>query len=1240
MSEIDVSRYSTEQVDTFLLTYEGLVQELPELDAAWDEMDAMEVERTGTGLGRSVVPKRGETVSKRHLTRILAVLLLALAACTPPTPVPTPTVTLLPATPLVISEVQAGGSGDNNLEFIELYNATAAPLDLEGYRLVYRLAASTEDALIYAWAESTVVPAHGHYLLVRTGQEVGATPDAGFDQPLNTKGGGLALLDAAGNVADSVGWGNAPQVFVEGSPAPVPENDTSIERLPGGEEGNFTDSDDNGADFAANPAPYPQNTGSLPTPVEAERFFITLAAPSSVEPGMPFDYRLEVANHTGVTAHDVVVAFTVPLSLTVASASDGGRVSGLPSAAGGVVEWTLAEMADGETVSRRITVEAPYTYVTLVAREYSVRAGDWAEEAFGAPVRTRVEGGVIPVGTARTLMGESVTIEGIATMYTGGYYAGTNNAKFYVQDGSGGIQVQCFGENGTPPEVALGERVRVSGEVGVYRNSMQIVPLSNPGDVVILGQEEAPAPQEATVAQAAGDPAVLGRLIAATGQATRVEEFTYSYEIDLADDQGNAVLVYVDKLTGMELEIEQVEVGHPYTIVGISEMYDEKFELKPRIPADIVAVFPPVLVIVADAPHNVLPGETLVYTFTVFNHTGAPFTDVTITSTLPAGNAALVAVEDGGEQTDSTLRWTIPALPAHESRSVHFALTATGDEGTISIERYAAWADEWPTPETNLPLLTFIGDSVPIYAVQGPGFASPYRLDFVDTEGVVTGVFPDLGGFWMQDAEPDGDPATSEGLFVFTGAFPVEVQVGEWVEVYGRVRERSEQTELHITAPDGVTVTATGLEMPEPVELDPPVEAEAARAYYEPLEGMLVSVTEPAVAVAPTSKYGEYVLVRPEHGLRRVLHGQETGLLIMVDDGAAVQHDDRTTLPYVIRSGDGVGHLVGPLAFTFGNYKIEPLGPPATIPVVEGPLPQLQEPGPDQFSVATFNVENFFDHRAPHLPSDPPRPTRSEYERKRDQIVRTIVALGAPTIVGLQEVENVGVLEDVAVQPALAGYGYQAALIEGPSSRDIDVGFLVRGDRATLEGIGQYQTPESLFDRPPLMITVTLHTALRQAQGIASAGDVTVYAIVNHFISKAGGEALTEPRRVREAEWNGHLVDGILAADPDGYVVVLGDLNDYYDSAPLRALTQGDTPGGRLVNVADALPPEERYSYIFEGVSQLLDHVLVTPALAARQARVDVLHINADYPPPDPADPSPRHSSDHDPLVAVFEVGG
>ncbi|MCP4542604.1 MAG: hypothetical protein GY832_36240 [Chloroflexi bacterium] len=1180
-------------------------------------------------------------MTKRYLLCTLLVLLLLLTACAPdatPTPGETPTVapastaTPTPAetpvliTPLVISEVQTGATGNNNLEFVELYNATTTPLDLVGFRLVYRLANSQDDIPVYAWTESTLVPSHGHYLLVRIGQEdaVGVIADSAFDQPLNTNGGGLALLDPQGEMMDSVGWGNAPEPFIEGAAAPVPENDTTIERLPGGDDGNAADTGNNGADFAVNAEPNPQNTGSLPTPVEAERFFITLAAPSSVEPRTQFDYALEVVNNTGIATHDVTIAFNVPLSLTTVTASDGGTIGE------NVVQWTLTEMADGESASFNVTTETPPTYVTLMARDYSVQAGNWPQPAMGAPVRTRVEGGIISIGAARspTLLGERVTVEGVATMYTGGYYAGTDNAKFYIQDESGGMQIQCFDDSGMPPVVALGERVRVTGEVDIYRNSMQIVPFSNLDDVVILGSEDAVPPQPVTVAQSTSDPAVSGKLIAATGQAIRVQEFTYSYEIDLADDQGNITLVYVDKLTEMELEIEQMEVGHTYTIAGVSEMYNDLFQLKPRIPADIAEVFPPVLAVKARAPHNVSITETLAYTFTVFNHTDAPFTDVTITSTLPAENAVLTAIGDEGVQEGNTLRWTIPTLPAHESQSVHFYAAVTGREGTIAVEQYAAWANEWPLHETGLPLLTFIGQGVPIYAIQGPGFASPYKLSFVDTEGIVTAIFPELEGFWIQGPASDGDPTTSEGLFVFTGASSVDVEVGDLVEVHGRVRERSNQTELHITAPDDVLVTDDDQPLPEPVELDPPLEIAAMPAYYEPLEGMMVSVIPHAVAVAPTSKYGEYVLTRAEHSIDRILRGQETGAFIMVDDGSAARHDDRTTLPYVVRSGDRVGNLLGPLAFTFDHYKIEPVELPELVPVPDDVLPQFSQPDPDQFSVATFNVENYFDNQEPHLPSDPPRPSLGEYERKRDQIVDTIVALGAPTVVGFQEVENIGVLEDVAAQDALFEYDYQAALIEGPSSRDIDVGFLVRGDRATLEGVGQYQAPEGLFSRPPLMITMTVHTA--------SAGDVTVYAIVNHFISKSGGEALTEPRRVMEAEWNARLVDDILILNPDAYVLVMGDLNDYYDSAPLRALTEGSIPGGRLVNAAAALPPTERYSYIYQGVSQLLDHILVTPALAARQVHVGVLHVNADYPPSDPEDVSLRHSSDHDPLVVTF----
>jgi predicted extracellular nuclease len=1127
-------------------------------------------------------------------------------------------------TPLVISEVLAGVTGDNNYEFIELYNTTSEPIDLQGFSLVYYLSSESEGFLVQSWSESWLIPPQGHFLLVRAGADVGVAPDIDFEQPLNTTSGGLALLDEDGMVVDRLGWGEVSEL-AEGRSASSLENDVSLQRKPGGDEGNGIDTDNNRSDFELSDTPTPQNIGSSPTPFEAERLVLSANGPTAAEPVSLFDYVLVLDNETGTNVHNVELSFTVPPSLTVTTASDDGQVDGQ------AILWSLDTLAAGETVERSVTVETPVTYVSLVAHQWIAQAADWPRPAIAAPVRTRVEGGVIPIGTARTLLGTNVTVAGIATMYTGGYYAGTNNAKFYIQDTTGGIQIQCFDEDGTPPTIAIGDRVQVTGEVGIYRNSMQIVPNDNVADVVVLEQVEPLAAQEITVQQALDDPAFVGQYVSATGQAIRIEEFTYSYEIDLADDTGNVLLVYVDKLALLDLAVEGMDVGHQYTVAGVAEMYDDLLQLKPRTADDLLEVFPPVLAVSGDTLVNVPPGAALPYTLTVYNHTDAPFTNVVVTSSLPADNAILASVSDRGLVEENLLFWNIPSLAARQSVNVRFAVTVTGETGAVEVSSYGAVADEWPTPATDLPLLTFIGDIAPIYAIQGPGAASPYKLEYVETEGTVTSIFPELGGFWLQSTEPDDDPTTSEGLFVYAGEHAVELEPTDIVRVYGRVRERGSQTELHITSPDDVESLDIQQSLPDPISIDPPADAPEALAYYEPLEGMLVELAEPAVAVGPVNRYGEYALVLAEYGIERVLHGDETGQLIRVDDGSQVAHGDGSTLPYLVTTGDQIEDLSGPLAFTFGNFKIEPLDPPTITSAPSGPSPQIPEPGGNEFSFATFNMENLFDANEPHPVSDPPRPSRGAYEWRLDQIAQAILSMGTPTFIGAQEVENIDVLEDLAAHSDLEGYGYQAILIEGGSSRGIDVGFLVRSDRVTVTGIGQHQAPGDLFSRPPLMITATVSTE--------SAGEITLYAIVNHLISKSGGEALTEPRRVLEVEWNVTLVDRILANDPEAFVVVLGDLNDYYDSVPLAAITAGETPGSQLVNTMQGADREQRYSFIYQGVSQLLDHILVTPSLAEHLVQAEALHINADYPLPIPETAGRYRCSDHDPVVALFSFG-
>jgi hypothetical protein len=171
-------------------------------------------------------------------------------------------------------------------------------------------------------------------------------------------------------------------------------------------------------------------------------------------------------------------------------------------------------------------------------------------------------------------------------------------------------------------------------------------------------------------------------------------------------------------------------------------------------------------------------------------------------------------------------------------------------------------------------------------------------------------------------------------------------------------------------------------------------------------------------------------------------------------------------------------------------------------------------------------------------------------------------------------------------------------------------------------GAAAYPAPEGLTSRPPLMITVTLKTE----------DAPTLSLLNNHFTSMSGGEEATEPRRDAQARWNLTLVERILAREPEALVAVMGDLNSFYDAKPIGSLRQGG-----LRHVFEALDDDRiLYTYIYLGESETLDHILVTPALYEKLRRVEVLHVNADYPLPLPGDLSPRHVSDHDPLVAVF----
>ena len=1177
-------------------------------------------------------------MSQYRYILLVSIFVLFIGACAQPAP-PSPTPMISTAPGIVLSEVMAGADGNNNLEFIELYNASGEIIDLKGWTLWYRLATSQEDLLVYRWKSPSLIPPNGHIVLARSGEDIGESVNGTFEQSLNTSGGGLVLRNQDKDIIDSLGWGKAPVEFLEGEPAVALENGNSLERAPGGEAGNGIDTDSNNDDFFLNPSPAPQNTGSPVTPKTERGLILSLNAPEVVQPGNQFDYLLTVTNDSDKTLHDIQVDFPIPAGVKLISPQDGITITK------DVTIWNLDSLDPASSQSITLLVDVPWTYFTALATNYYARADNWSGFAFGEPVYTQVEGGVIPIGTARELMNAELTVEGIATMYTGGYYAGGGNTKFYIEDDSGGLQVQVFDGEGII-NITPGAVVRVKGTIGAYRGAMQIVPGILPDDVETItpaNQSSPWSPTQVSIQQAAHDMETLpGRLVQVEGTLTRLEEFTYSYEIDLADENGQILTLYVDKLT--EINVESLEEGGSYRATGILEVRDGGQMLYPRLQSDLTQVFPPVLILKGAAPSTVPPGDVFTTTITLHNYTPYTVTDIYITAPLPKENATLETVLDGGELSGDMVTWNIPELAGDgKGVSVRYQLRSNaelGDYSQIKTDSYTATAAEWTEPASGPALRTFIGDSVPIWAIQGKTFRSPHVLNHLTTQGVITGVFFDahaptsletgLGGFWIEEIKPDDNPLTSQGLFIkFDDTFgdqPFELTLspGDLVQISGQVRELSQQTTLLISEAEDINVLSKGNEIPIAKEIDPPEASEDALSYNEALEGMLVQATGPAWSVSPTSKYGEYVLVLPKHNVDRLWQGKDNGIAIMVDDGTNSVHADQSTLPYTIATRNKVFDLVGPLAYTFGRYKIEPVESP-DITHEDLSYTPLEPISADEFSLMTWNVENLFDIRAPH-PDDPPIPRQADYELDLNKIANTIQASGIPTIVGLQEVENIKILEDLANHQLLTHYRYQPVLVEGTDSRGIDVGYLVRGDRAHVLETIQYNAPEGLTSRPPLLIKVEVNTD----QGLQ-----TLYIINNHFTSMSGGELATEPRRTAQAAWNVNILEEILAEDRGAHVAILGDLNSYFDSPPINTLRQASLKHTFEAWGDDQVGP---YTYIYQGESQVLDHILVTQSLMDLLLRVDVLHSNADYPPAEPGDPSPVRKSDHDPVIATFSL--
>jgi predicted extracellular nuclease len=612
---------------------------------------------------------------------------------------------------------------------------------------------------------------------------------------------------------------------------------------------------------------------------------------------------------------------------------------------------------------------------------------------------------------------------------------------------------------------------------------------------------------------------------------------------------------------------------------------------------------------------------------------------------------------------------------------------ATDETCTVTVDDVGVSDVDTTDPPDNMAAdhvfsFSTVAPTYAIHQIQGAAHISPLNGENTSgVPGVVTSVRSN--GFNMQEPTGDGNPATSDAIFVFTDSAPT-VAVGEAVLVSGTIQEfrpggsasaNLTTTEIAnpVVTPSGPgaaitpTVVGPGGRVPPTtiIEDDASGDVETGGVFdpaqdgidfYESLEAMLVRVND-AVAVGPTNGFGE-IPVLAANGAGAGVRTARDGIVIRPADfnpERIILDDVLAPTPQVNVKDRLPGAIRAVVDYSFGNFKFLVLATPAA---VDGRLRRevTDDPGRRDLTVATFNVENL-----------DPGDGAPKFAELADLIVDNVKA---PDIIAIEEIQdNNGPTNDsitdasvtwqtlIATIDAVGGPQYDWRQIDPVDDQDggepggnIRVGFLFRTDRP-LSFVdrpgGTPTTPNAVVETPngaellysPGRIDPSNGAFTNSRKPLAAEFEFRgrrLFVIANHFNSKGGDDPLfgrfqppvqhTQVQRLQQAQVVHDFVDAIEAADSQANVVVAGDLNDFEFSTPLETLE-----GAGLLPLIETLPQRQRYTYVFDGNSQTLDHILINEELADQSFEYDVVHVNSEF---------HDQASDHEPQVARLEVRG
>lgn len=679
-----------------------------------------------------------------------------------------------------------------------------------------------------------------------------------------------------------------------------------------------------------------------------------------------------------------------------------------------------------------------------------------------------------------------------------------------------------------------------------------------------------------------------------------------------------------------------------------------RYDLDP-LPEVTVAAGDPAAAVVVDYPSNGIQNGAP-DGIALLDATGAVVEFLSYEGSFDAtSNEALgrrstdIGVSESGLQVDMTLsKRRDPATATYSWQS-----EAAGSRGSLNPPLAPPAADE-PCQRTQ---------TVEIGAVQGSGFSTPMAGQEVTVRGLVVGDLPEIGGFHLQD--PDGDPTTSDGIFVASGA---PVDLGQTVAVTGKPQEVFGQTQIAA----GNTAQVCGDVPVGPLPAAAPLDLPAGADVRERLEGMLVAPADTLTVseVFALTRFGELtlseggLLVQPTELARpgpaaQAIAAENTLRRIVLDDGRNASLS-ATNRPYLsattpVRVGDELA-FTSPtvLGYGFGQWRLQPADGTA-----QGTFaPQnTRSTGPGEvggdIQVAAFNVLNYF-----LTFQSPGRGARSaaDFAKQANKIVPAIEALDAE-VVALMEIEDTAstgygdgspdqaIADLVGRLNVAAGYdkwSYSPLPEELLSvSRDvIRNGIIYQND--VVQAVGD---PVGLVDE-----SVWSNAREPIAQTFAKDGD-RFTVIANHLKSKSPGSPSGDNLDTGDGQgaWNGDrtrqaaslaaFAEEQRARSGDEDVLIMGDLNAYSQEDPIEVLR-----GAGFTDLGSELDPG-RYSYVFSSLSGSLDHAMSTAALTAKVTGVAHWNINAvesfayQY-NGDPAlyAPDPFRSSDHDPVVLGIDL--